>query len=144
MALYRSDGFKEIDRFLQQFWLSPETARLHSMPIDVFRKGDSFLVCVDLPGVKAEDIELAVENSVLTIKAQRSAPTSSDGVESFVTERVFGSYSRQLSLGTNLDPERINAEYEAGVLRVVIPVAEHAKPRRIDVAVRSDQQSISA
>ena len=144
MALSRGETFRDIDRFLQQFWVSPEAARDHSMPMDAYRKGDSFLICVDLPGVDPDKIELTVENSVLTIKAERQAPTSAGGVERIIAERPHGRFSRQVFLGTNLDAERINAEYEAGVLSVIIPIAEHAKPRRIDVTSRRDQQVISA
>ena len=144
MALTRNDSFRDIDRFLQQFWVSPEAARIHSMPMDAFRKDDSFLVCVDLPGVDPSKIELTVENSVLTITAERPAPSSAQGVERIISERPYGSFSRQLFLGTNLDSERIDAEYEAGVLTVMIPIAEHAKPRRIDVTSRKNQQTISA
>ena len=85
-----------------------------------------------------------MEEDVLTIKAERPAPPEAEGIESVIAERPHGSFSRQVVLGSNLDTEHIHADYEAGVLTVVIPVAEKAKPRRIEVTTRSDQQQITA
>ncbi|MHB2027891.1 MAG: Hsp20/alpha crystallin family protein [Acidimicrobiales bacterium] len=148
MALVRNDSFRDIDRFLKQFWVNPEFSRNHTMPMDVYRNGDSFLICVDLPGVSSEAIDLTVEDNVLTIKATRSVPTSVDGVERVIAERPFGNFQRQVFLGTSLDSENIKANYESGVLTLVIPIAPHAKPRRIEVATegerQSDQQVITA
>jgi HSP20 family protein len=115
-----------------------------AMPMDAYRKDDSFLLRLDLPGVKPNSIDLTVEDNVLTVKAERPAAPPAEGIESVIAERPFGSFSRQVVLGTNLDLERIEADYEAGVLTVVIPVAEKAKPRRIEVTRRSDQQQITA
>ncbi len=140
MALVRSDTFRDIDRFLQQFWASPDASRTHSMPMDAYRKGDSFLICVDLPGVDPDAIELTVENNVLTIRAERPAPHSAEGVERMMAERPYGRFTRQVFLGTSLDSERISADYQSGVLQVAIPIAEHAKARRIEVSARDDGQ----
>lgn len=146
MALVRSDPFRDVDRLFQQLW-SGQTgngARPLAMPMDAYRKDDSFLIRLDLPGVAADAVELTVEDSVLTIKAERSAPPASDGVESVIAERPHGAFVRQVFLGTNLDTEHIRAAYEAGVLTLAIPVAEHAKPRRIEVTEKGDRQQLSA
>lgn len=142
MALVRNDSFRDIDRFLKQFWVSPELTRSHSMPMDVYRKGDSFLICVDLPGVAADRIDLTVEGNVLSIRAERAVPTAGEGVERTMAERPFGVFHRQLFLGTNLDSENIKASYEDGVLNVVIPLASHAKPRKIEVTPSSEANVI--
>jgi len=146
MALVRSDPFRDVDRLFQQLWggQNGNGARSMAMPMDAYRKDDSFLIRLDLPGVSADSVELTVEENVLTIRAERAAPPASDGVESVIAERPFGTFTRQVFLGTNLDTEHIRAEYEAGVLTLVIPVAEHAKPRRIEVTERSDHHQISA
>ena len=91
-----------------------------------------------------DDIVEIVEDNVLTIKAERQAPPASEGVESVIAERPFGTFTRQVFLGNNLDTENIRAEYEAGVLTLVIPVAERAKPRRIEISEQSDKQELSA
>lgn len=115
-----------------------------AMPMDAYRKDDAFLLRLDLPGVDPESVDLTVEDDMLTIKAERPSPPQGDGIEPVIAERPHGTFSRQVMLGTNLDTEHIQADYEAGVLTVVIPVAERAKPRRIQVTTHSDQQELSA
>lgn len=149
MALVRSDPFRDVDRLMQQLWGggTPRgtVGRPLAMPMDAYRKGDSFLIQLDLPGVKADSIDLTVEENVLTIKAERAAPPTAENVEAVVTERPYGSFTRQVFLGENLDTEHVLAEYEAGVLTLSIPVAERAKPRRIEVTERSSEpQQLSA
>ncbi|MDA8360095.1 MAG: Hsp20/alpha crystallin family protein [Actinomycetota bacterium] len=144
MALVRSDPFRDVDRLFQQLWGPQNGARALTMPMDAYRKDDSFLIRMDLPGVAPDTVDLTVEDNVLTIKAERPTPPSADGVEAVITERPYGTFSRQVLLGTNLDTEKIEAEYESGVLTVVIPVAAHAKPRRIEVKGSSERQQLSA
>jgi HSP20 family protein len=109
--------------------------------MDAYRKDASFLLQLDLPGVKSESIQLTVDENVLTIAAERPSPCADEGVESVIAERTFGTFSRQVVLGKTLDAERIEATYEAGVLTVVIPVAEQAQPRRIEVSVAADERT---
>jgi HSP20 family protein len=146
MALVRTDPFRDVDRLFQQLWGNGPNGsnRTLAMPMDAYRKADSFLIRVDLPGVKADSVDLTVEENVLTIRAERTPPPLSEDIESVVSERPYGTFVRQVFLGTNLDTERIRAEYEAGVLTLVIPVADHAKPRRIEVTTKPEQQEISA
>ncbi len=143
MALVRSDPFRDVDRLFQQLLAGQNGVRSMAMPLDAYRKNDSFLIRLDLPGVRTDSIELTVEDNVLTIKADRPAPPASEGIEAVITERPFGTFARQVFLGTNLDTENIKADYESGVLSLAIPVAEHAKPRRIEVTPRPDQQQLS-
>lgn len=146
MALVRSDPFRDVDRLFQQMWgtQNGNGMRPMAMPMDAYRKDDSFLIRLDLPGVTADSVELTVEENVLTIRAERPAPPESQEVESVIAERPYGTFTRQVFLGTNLDTEHIRADYEAGVLTLVIPVAERAKPRRIEVTERSDHGQLSA
>jgi HSP20 family protein len=134
--LMRTDPFRELDRLTQQVlgnnagtWSRPT-----AMPMDAYRDGDRFVVAFDLPGVSPEAIELDVERNVLTVKAERRPTTTDDQVEMQVAERPLGVYSRQLFLGDTLDTEHIEADYEAGVLTLRIPIAERAKPRKIAIA----------
>lgn len=146
MALLRSDPFRDVDRLVQQLWgndRSGSAVRPLAMPMDAHRKGDSFLIQLDLPGVDPSSIDLTVEENVLTIRAERPAPPRTEDVETVIAERPYGSFSRQVFLGESLDSERIRAEYDTGVLTLSIPVAEHAKPRRIEVTTRSDRQQLS-
>lgn len=144
MALVRSDPFRDVDRLFQQLWSAQQAGpRPMAMPMDAYRRDDSFLLQLDLPGIAPDSIELTVEENVLTISAERPAPPKGEGVESVIAERTFGTFTRQVVLGKTLDSERIEANYEGGVLTVAIPVAEQAKPRRIEVAVGSDQKQLA-
>ncbi|HEY9417162.1 MAG TPA: Hsp20/alpha crystallin family protein [Pseudonocardia sp.] len=144
--LMRTDPFRELDRMSQQLfgqhgqgtWSRPT-----AMPIDAYRAGDEFVVHFDLPGVSSDAIELHVERNVLTVKAERRPVKVADAVEMQVAERPLGVFSRQLFLGDALDTDRIAANYAAGVLTLRIPVAEKAKPRRIEIHGSADSQSIS-
>ncbi|MDA8073812.1 MAG: Hsp20/alpha crystallin family protein [Actinomycetota bacterium] len=145
MALVRSDPFRELDRLAQQLWGDGRTrSGSLSMPMDAYRKGDVFLVQIDLPGVQSDAIELTVEDNVLTVRAERPSPEVDEGVEALVAERPYGTFSRQMFLGDNLDVERIEANYAAGVLTLTIPVAAHAKPRRIEVTTTRRSEAIPA
>ncbi|MFI6352066.1 Hsp20/alpha crystallin family protein [Streptomyces sp. NPDC050743] len=129
--LMRTDPFRELDRLTQQFF--GDATRPAAMPMDAYRAGDEFLVHFDLPGIDPESIELDVERNVLNVRAERRSPAPEDA-EMLVAERPTGAFTRQLFLGDTLDTERIDASYEAGVLTLRIPVAEAAKPRRIQIA----------
>lgn len=145
MALVRSDPFRDVDRLFQQMWSAQQSGpRPMAMPMDAYRRQDSFLLQLDLPGVSPDSIDLTVEENVLTISAERPAPPKGEDVESVIAERTFGTFSRQVVLGKTLDAERIEANYENGVLTVAIPVAEQAKPRRIEVSVGSDRRQLAA
>jgi HSP20 family protein len=138
--LMRTDPFRDLDRLTQQMFGT--AARPTAMPMDAWREGDSFVVEFDLPGVDADSIDLDVERNVLTVRADRPAR---EGIEELVAaERPRGVFSRQLILGDNLDTDQIVAGYHAGVLRLEIPVAEKAKPRKISVRATDDQKVINA
>lgn len=133
--LMRTDPFRELNRFAQQvFDAAPGTwSKPAVMPMDAYREADEFVACFDLPGVDPGAIELDVERSVLTVKAERRPLPTGDDVRMHVSERPLGVFSRQLFLGDGLDTEHITAHYEAGVLTVRIPVAQQAKPRRVAI-----------
>jgi len=129
MLLRTADPFREFDRLTQQ--LAGTTNRPAVMPMDAWREGDAFVLEFDLPGIAQESIDLDIERNVLTVRAERIARNGD--WEMLASERPKGLFSRQLVLGDNLDLERIDAAYADGVLRLTIPVAEKAKPRKIEV-----------
>ncbi|HET9423710.1 MAG TPA: HSP20 family small heat-shock protein [Nocardioides sp.] len=129
MLLRSTDPFRDLDRLTQQ--LLGSTNRPAVMPMDAWREGDRFVIELDVPGVSPETIDLDVERNVLTVRAERVARNGD--WEMLASERTRGVFSRQLVLGDNLDLERIEASYDAGVLRLVVPVAEKAKPRKIEI-----------
>ena len=139
--LMRTDPFRELDRLTQQVFGT--TTRPAVMPMDAWRDEDELVVEFDLPGVKAEDVDLNVERNVLTVKAERPISDGTD-TEMIAAERPRGVFSRQLFLGDNLDTDRVKAEYDAGVLRLTIPVAEQAKPHRIKIASNYHRHAIKS
>jgi HSP20 family protein len=131
MMYMRTDPFREFDRLAQQVLGAGTTSRPAVMPMDAWREGDTFVIEFDLPGVPTETLDIDVERNVLTVRAER--PRRSGDWETLASERPSGLFSRQLVLGDNLDLEKLEASYEDGVLRLRVPVAERAKPRRIEV-----------
>jgi HSP20 family protein len=139
----RTDPFRDFDRLAQQLLGAGTTSRPAVMPMDAWREGDTFVLEFDLPGVSPESLDIDVERNVLTIKAER--PRRNGDWEMLASERPTGLFSRQLVLGDNLDLEHIDAGYDSGVLRLRVPVAEKAKPRKVEINVGSSEpRSIDA
>ena len=138
--LMRTDPLRELDRLTQQVFGT--ATRPAIMPMDAWREGDKFVVEFDLPGIRPGDVDLNIERNALTVKAERPISETQDA-ELIAAERPRGVFSRQLFLGDNLDTERVHAEYEAGVLRLTIPVAEQAKPRKIQIESHDEQRQIA-
>ena len=138
MVLMRTDPFRELDRLTQQVFGT--SARPAFMPMDAWRDGDTFMVEFDLPGVDPGSIDLDVERNVLTVRADR-APRETTS-EQIAAGRPRGVFSRQLILGDNLDLNGITAGYRDGVLKLEIPVAERAKPRKISIDVSGAEDRI--
>jgi HSP20 family protein len=140
MMLMRTDPFRDLDRLTQQ--VLGTAARPAVMPMDAWRDVDRFIVEFDLPGVDEDSLDLDVERNVLTVHARR--PEVDPGREMVAAERPRGVFSRQLFLGENLDTDAIEASYGGGVLRLTIPVAEKAKPRRIQITSDNEKTAINA
>jgi HSP20 family protein len=134
--LMRFDPFRDFDRAWEQ--LQQAERRQRSFPMDAYRRGDAFVVHFDLPGVDPTSIDLTVDNNVLTVRADRRFEQQ-QGDDILVTERPQGQFTRQLMLGDQLDADRIEAGYDRGVLTLTIPVAERAKPRRVEITTESDR-----
>jgi HSP20 family protein len=106
--------------------------------MDAVRHGDHVELVFDLPGVAPESVDVDVERNVLTVRAERHwAPAEGDQV--LARERTQGTFTRQVLLGDALDTERLEAHYDHGVLTVRVPLAEQAKPRKVQIHVGSPQ-----
>lgn len=127
----RFDPFAEMDRLLGQMFTSERASA--TMPMDLYRVGDHYVLHVDLPGVDPGSIDVNVEDRTLTIRAQRSAASQESDVQWLTRERAVGTYARQLTVGRGLALDQITATYTDGVLTLTIPVAEEAKARKIAV-----------
>ncbi len=132
--LIRSEPFREFDQ-LTEAMLNQRRAR--QIPVDAYRRGNEFKVSFDLPGVDARFIDLTVEKDLLTVKATRGW-VRAEGDQIQIAERAQGEFSRQLFLGEGLDRDHLSATYENGVLTLTIPVAEEAKPRKVEITNAGD------
>jgi HSP20 family protein len=139
--MMRPDPFRDFDRLAQQVFGSGTSTRPSVMPMDAWRQGDRFVIEFDLPGVQPDSLDIDVERNVLTVRAERAR--GNGDWELLASERPSGVFSRQLVLGDNLDLGRLEAAYDQGVLRLTVPVAERAKPRKIEVetVARSGDQT---
>jgi len=135
------DPFSELDRLangLTQLRTGPR-----AVPVDLLKDGDRYILNADLPGVDPGSIDLDLDGNLLTIRAERTA-AAHEGAKWIAQERRSGSYVRQFTLGEGLDTERISASYDNGVLSLMIPVSERAKPRKIQLTNADDRTSIAA
>ena len=140
MTGLRFDPFRDFDRLAAEVFGAARTPSL--MPMDCLRTGDQFVCRFDLPGIDPESLEVSAENNTLTVRADRTRRDPEDS-RYLVSERPSGTYSRQLVLGDGLAVDNIRAEYRDGVLTLTIPVAEQAKPRKIEI-MRGENTAIGS
>ena len=138
--LMRTDPFRDFDRLTEA--MLGTRARPAVMPMTAYRDDGSFVVHLDLPGASADSIDLTVEQNVLTVHAERKPPAGD--AERVVDERSYGVFSRQLFLGETLDSDQLSANYDAGVLTLRIPIAEKAKPRKVEITAKESAKEINA
>ena len=140
MTLMRFDPFRELDRLADQALVGARAAR--TLPMEALRRGDQFIVSIDVPGTDPKDIDVTIERNVVEITAQRQ-PIRQEGDEVIVDERPQGEFRRQLFLGENLDPDHLSAACDRGVLTLTIPVSEASKPRKIQIgSSNAGQQAV--
>jgi HSP20 family protein len=138
--LMRFEPFRELDRITEEL-LSERRPR--QIPVDAYRRGNDLKITFDLPGADPGSIEVMVEKDVLSVQARRTwTPAEDDQVE--VMERAQGEFKRQLLLGESLDRDHIAATYQDGVLKVTIPVAEQAKPHKVEITHAPRVQPVEA
>ena len=135
-----NDPFRDLDRLASSLFETRRGPR--RMPMDLYRDGDHYVLTADLPGVDPGSVDIDVDGQLLTIRAERT-PRSQEGVKWLARERNSGTFLRQLNLGQGIDTTAISASYENGVLSVVIPVSEKAKPRKIEVQVAQGDSALN-
>lgn len=116
---------------LEQLFESPLQA--WAPPLDVQEDKDGYTIRVELPGMKREEIEVAIQADALVISGERKAETVKDDTEVHRQERFFGRFSRVLTLPTAVAGDQVKATYKDGILTVTLPKAEEAKPKQITV-----------
>ena len=129
--MIQTDPFRDLDTLFSRL-SNRQQPNGGVMPMDAFRRGSDVWVHIDLPGVKAESLDITIERSVLTISAERNWQRQ-EADQSYFGERYRGAFRRQIQLGDGLDLQNLEADLHDGVLTIRIPVAEQAKPRKVEV-----------
>jgi len=121
-------------RSLRQF--DEETAALGWTPaVNILEKIDGIVITADLPGLKAEDVEVTVDNGVLTIKGERTLEEAAEGENYHRVERTYGSFERSFSIPSSVDPGKVEARFVNGEMTITLPKREESKPRSVKVKV---------
>ncbi|WP_338750950.1 Hsp20/alpha crystallin family protein [Janibacter alittae] len=143
--MMRTDALTELDALAQGLLGARSTPRSPQfMPVDVFRVGEQYVIHADLPGMDPGSIDVNMGRGVLTLTAHRTAPPE-ENVQWLTSERFSGSYRRQITFGDDIDPDRITANYDNGVLTVTLPLDQRALPRQISVEGKgAEPQEVSA
>jgi HSP20 family protein len=141
--MLQTDPFRDFDTLFQRL-SGRQTSTSGVMPMDAFRRGNDVWVHVDLPGVKTDSLDITVERNVLTISAERDWQRQDDD-QMYFGERYRGTFRRQIQLGDGLDLDHLEADLHDGVLTLRVPVAEQAKPRKVQIgAGQPAQEAIEA
>jgi HSP20 family protein len=102
-------------------------------PVDIFEKDQNLVIRAEVPGVNKNDIDIRIENGVLTLRGERKQETEFNEQNAYRLERIYGTFTRSFSLPTTVDAARISAVYKDGVLELTIPKLEAAKPKKIEI-----------
>lgn len=125
---------RDFDRWVDQFGNRELTASWLP-PVDVRETGEHLQVDVELPGMTADDVDVRVENSVLTVRGEKKSELQEgkEGSDYHLIERRYGRFERSFTLPRTVDAERVEAHFDNGVLTITLPKAETAKPRQIQI-----------
>ena len=157
MILQRWDPFAEMRRFHHTFnqdtfnrltWGFPTASNSASdrdwqIPLDAVEEGDYLVLRASVPGINSEDIEVTIEDGVLSIKAETKAETEEKDGGYLMQERRSGSFSRSVRLPDSVDPDKAESGYENGVLTITLPRAEAKKAKRLEITVGRSPDVVS-
>jgi HSP20 family protein len=147
MAIERWDPFREavslsdaMNALLRESYIRPSSPMAQTgaglLPLDVAENDNEFVVKASLPGVKPEDVQITVHGDTLIIQGESKAEEEKKGERWHLRERRFGQFQRSLALSTPVDSDKARAQFEHGVLTLVLPKSEQAKPRQIKIGSR--------
>jgi HSP20 family protein len=142
MKLVRWDPFQELvninnrlSRTLGEALpnVTEDTFGAWAPPVDIFEKNDHLVIRAEIPGVNKDDLDVRIENGVLTLHGERKQETEVKEENAYRMERIYGTFTRSFSLPTTVDAGKIAATYKDGILEVTVPKAETAKPKKVDI-----------
>lgn len=143
MAIVRWDPFRDMaqisDRLNRMF--ADESLRTFRddaygawiPPVDILEKGENLIIRAELPGVQKDEIDVRIENGILSLRGERKRESEGEEDGAYRLERVYGSFSRSFALPTTVDSSRVAATFKEGVLEISIPKSEEAKPKRVKI-----------
>jgi HSP20 family protein len=131
--------FEAFNRAIEEFFgdlnrNQEGVARSWAPAVDIVETPEHYEVRAELPGVKKEDVDISVENNVLTLRGERKFEKDEPKESFHRIERAYGSFVRSFTLPTRVNPEQVQAKFDTGVLTILIPKAAEARPRRIEIA----------
>ncbi|MCD6385228.1 Hsp20/alpha crystallin family protein [Candidatus Sumerlaeota bacterium] len=151
MALIKWRPHREWDPFADLFDLQKEINRLFNLSlsrsrplvegawapaVDIYKKGDSYILEAELPGMSKDDIELSVQDNTVTIRGKKESKKEAKDEDYFCYERSFGEFYRNFQLPAEIDANKVKASFSDGVLRAELPIAESAKPKQIKIEIK--------
>ena len=129
---------RAMENWMNRFWKNDDYTGSEdwNISMDVMKKGDTYIVEASLPGIDPKDIDVSIEDNVLTIRAERQSCTDCDkDVTYLVNERPVGSFYRALRLPDTIDTSKITSDYKNGVLTITLPKAEELKKKQIKIGI---------
>jgi len=124
----------EVDRMFRDFYDDSEAQKSYWMPsVDITEDDDKLTLAAEIPGVKKEDVKINLNNGVLTIEGEKKQTAEEKTENSYRSERYYGKFSRSFNLTSEIDDEKIKADYDSGILTVTLPKSEKVKPRQISI-----------
>ncbi|MGE0631100.1 MAG: Hsp20/alpha crystallin family protein [Pseudobdellovibrionaceae bacterium] len=136
-SVFRTDPFFMSDRMMDEFWgredMNDNRRSQFSPEVDIEENAGNYLLSFDLPGLKKEDIQIEVKDNILTVSGERKWETKEETNNLKRFERKYGSFSRSFTLPTSVDANRVEANYENGVLELALPKSEAAKSKKVEI-----------
>jgi HSP20 family protein len=138
-----ADFRRELDRVFDDFWTMPSmSSALDTTPswapvADIDEDIDHFMLSLEVPGMKKDELKIEVQGEHIVISGERRHEEKKERKGSLYSERRFGHFQRAFAIPSNVDPSKIEAQYQDGVLKVYVPKAEAAKPRQIKISENS-------
>ena len=128
--------FNEFERLFEREAAQPRVRHNLTIALDVTEDEDVYTVVASVPGINPDDIEITMEDDVLTIEGEIASNDEEDTVKYHLRERRYGSFKRSIRFPLTVDADAIDADYDRGLLTLTVPKAEIVKPRRIEVNVK--------